>query len=52
MNIYTVSKATQGYAQYLNNNFENPTVAIAYDSRNMSRRVCKSNSFNILQQII
>ena len=27
MNIYTVSKATQGYAQYLNNHFKNPTVA-------------------------
>ena len=36
MNTYTVSKATQGYAMYLNNNFENPSVAIAYDSRNMS----------------
>ena len=37
MNIYTVSKATQVYAQYLNNHFENPTVSIAYDSRNMSK---------------
>ena len=38
MNIYTVSKATQGYAQYLNNHFENPSVAIAYDSRNIDRK--------------
>ena len=34
MNIYTVAKATQGYSNYLNENFENPSVAIAYDSRN------------------
>lgn len=33
MNIYTVAKATQGYANYLNKNFTNPSVAIAYDSR-------------------
>lgn len=33
MNIYTVNQATQGLADYLNNNFENPSVAIAYDSR-------------------
>ena len=33
MNIYTVAKATQGYCNYLNKNFENPSVAIAYDSR-------------------
>lgn len=33
MNIYTVNQATQGVADYLNANFDNPTVAIAYDSR-------------------
>ncbi|MBQ1544634.1 MAG: phospho-sugar mutase, partial [Clostridia bacterium] len=33
MNIYTVNQATQGIADYLNANFENPTVAIACDSR-------------------
>lgn len=33
MNIYTVGKASQGYANYLNANFSNPSVAIAYDSR-------------------
>ena len=37
MNIYTVSKATQGFANYLNESFENPSVAVAYDSRNMSK---------------
>lgn len=34
MNIYTVGRATQGFADYLNANFENPSVAIARDSRN------------------
>ena len=36
MNIYTVGKATQGLAKYLVTNFTNPSIAIAYDSRNMS----------------
>ncbi len=33
MNIYTVGQATQGIADYLNATFDNPSVAIAYDSR-------------------
>lgn len=33
MNVYTVNQATQGLANYLNENFENPSVAVAYDSR-------------------
>ncbi len=33
MNIYTVGRATQGFADYINSAFENPSVAIAYDSR-------------------
>ena len=33
MNIYTVGKATQGYANYLNQKCSCPSVAIAYDSR-------------------
>lgn len=33
MNVYTVNQATQGLADYLNENFENPSVAVAYDSR-------------------
>lgn len=37
MNIYTVGKATQGLSDYLNGKFENPAVAIAYDSRHMSK---------------
>lgn len=33
MNVYTVNQATQGLADYLNEQFEKPSVAIAYDSR-------------------
>ena len=33
MNIYTVRKATQGLANFLNKKYEHPSVAIAYDSR-------------------
>ncbi|WP_399553445.1 phospho-sugar mutase [uncultured Ruminococcus sp.] len=33
MNIYTVRRATQGLANYVNSAFENPSVAISYDSR-------------------
>ncbi len=37
MNAYTVRRATQGLANYiLSQKIENPTVAIAYDSRNNS----------------
>ena len=35
MNIYTVGRATQGFADYLNANFEHPSVAIGRDSRNL-----------------
>lgn len=33
MNVYTVNQATQGLADYLNSEFNSPSVAIAYDSR-------------------
>ena len=33
MNIYTVAKASQGLADYLNKHFDNPSVTIGYDSR-------------------
>lgn len=39
MNVYTVGQATQGLADYLNATFDEPSVAIAYDSR------IKSNVF-------
>ncbi len=33
MNIYTVRRATQGLANYVNASFQNPSVAISFDSR-------------------
>lgn len=33
MNVYTVCRATQGLADFLNKHFENPSCAIGYDSR-------------------
>lgn len=33
MNIYTVAKASQGLADYLNKHFDKPLVSIGYDSR-------------------
>lgn len=33
MNIYTVRRATQGFADYLNQEYTNPSVAISFDSR-------------------
>lgn len=48
MNIYTVGKATQGFANYLLENFdENRSVAIAYDSRNMSVEFAKSTALTL-----
>ncbi|MCR1949701.1 phospho-sugar mutase [Clostridium sp. DSM 100503] len=47
MNIYTVFKATKGFANYLNGRFENPSVAIAYDSRNMSKEFSKAAALTL-----
>ncbi len=33
MNIYTVRRATQGFADYLNQEYSNPSVAVSFDSR-------------------
>jgi len=44
MNIYTVGRATQGFADYLNKAFENPTVAIARDSRNKGELFVKTTA--------
>lgn len=33
INIYTIAKASQGLADYLNRHYEHPSVAIGYDSR-------------------
>ncbi|MCR5040940.1 MAG: phospho-sugar mutase [Clostridia bacterium] len=37
MNVYTVGRAAQGLADYLNADFDSPSVAIGYDSRIKSR---------------
>ncbi len=37
MNKYTIGKATQGYANYLKQNFKSVKVAIAFDVRNNSQ---------------
>ncbi|MGN1124213.1 MAG: phospho-sugar mutase [Eubacterium sp.] len=41
MNYYTVCRATQGLSDFLNKHFENPSIAIGYDSR------IKSDYFSI-----
>ena len=44
MNIYTVRRATQGIAIYLKNMYENPSVAVSYDSRNKSELFAKETA--------
>ena len=33
MNVYTVAKASQGLANYVNKHYKNATIAVSYDSR-------------------
>ncbi|MCY6958640.1 phospho-sugar mutase [Clostridium brassicae] len=49
MNIYTVKKTTQGFAQYLLDKYKNEeiSVAIAYDSRNMSQEFAKEAALTL-----
>ncbi len=42
MNVYTVSQATQGLSNYLNEAFEHPSVAVGYDSRINSDKFAKA----------
>lgn len=44
MNIYTVGKATQGLANFINSQVDNGSVVIAYDSRRMSLEFAKASS--------
>ena len=46
-NIYTVSKASQGFADFLNSNYNKPSVAIAYDSRNMSKEFAMATALTL-----
>ena len=41
MNAYTVGKATQGLADYLNANFKNPSVALCRDTRHGSEEFAR-----------
>ena len=41
LNVYTIRRATQGLADYVNAAFENGSVAIAYDSRIKSDKFAK-----------
>ncbi|MPQ43374.1 phospho-sugar mutase [Clostridium tarantellae] len=48
INVYTVGKATQGFANYLNNEYKgDKAVAIAYDSRNMSKEFAKAAALTL-----
>ena len=56
MNAYTVGKATQGLADYLNASFENPTVALCRDTRHGSeefvRRVAEVLAGNGIKSFV
>lgn len=41
MNYYTVGRATQGLSDFLKKNYENPSIAIGYDSRIKSEYFAK-----------
>ena len=42
MNIYTVRRATQGFADYINEAYKDPSVAVSYDSRIKSETFAKA----------
>ena len=42
MNIYTVRKASKGLAEYLNAEFKEASIAIAYDSRKNSKKFAQA----------
>lgn len=42
MNVYTVCQATQGLADYLNEDFTAPSVAVGYDSRINSEKFARA----------
>ena len=44
MNRFIIRRATQGLANYLNKKYQNPSVAIAYDSRNHSDEFAKETA--------
>ena len=44
MNRFIIRKATQGLANFLNKKYKNPSVAIAYDSRNHSEEFARETA--------
>ena len=44
INIYTISKVTEGLARYLNKTYTNPKVAIAYDTRKNSKEFAETTA--------
>ena len=44
MNRFIIRRATQGLANFLNKKYQNPSVAIAYDSRNRSDEFAKETA--------
>ena len=44
MNVYIVRKVTQGVAEYMRKNFDDPAVVIAYDSRRNSFEFAKATA--------
>lgn len=44
INKYTIGKATVGLANYLNKHYKNPSVVIAYDTRNNSNNYAKDTA--------
>ena len=47
MNRFIIRKATQGLANFLNKKYQNPSVAIAYDSRNHSDEFAKETAVTL-----
>lgn len=47
MNRFVIARATQGLANFLNKKFKNPSVAIAYDSRNHSDEYAKVTALTL-----
>ena len=50
MNVYVVAQATQGVADYLNAHYENPTLALARDSRNKGEDFQKRRRWRACRQ--
>ena len=44
MNIHVIDRATQGLAKYMKDIFEDPSCAIAYDTRNNSLRFAQETA--------